>query len=507
MSIKNLRLKRYIPSKVQTNLQWSSLVMTGSDCERFLLGQTTNSLSELRVGEGVLNARVDRTGKTQAVFFTLKSQSAWILLGEKGVADFLNSELNKFIIMDDVEIANKECKVSFVSSPNQTKSENSYSVIFAGVPGTIFLDGDVDALDKISDSEAGLLGFPLKGFNWDEGKLLTESPLHKSCVDLNKGCFLGQEVLAKVLNNRGPANYMAVIENKLSEGLALKNEEGDNMGKVLKVLQNGLSLVQISRKYAVKKRELNFKVENEVFSAVPNYLPFYEDLNEKKLSQEVYEYATDIFKSDENLAANWFERSLAINPENQDACESLGVCLGRLGQYQKGIDIMDELLKLNPDSVMAHTNKSLFLMKLGKIDEAEEEKSLATVAGFKQLGKQSKEKKLKEDQIKQEREELERKKGMFQQVLEIDEDDLIANYGMGEYYFRTEEFEQSVVYMEKTIDLDPGYSRAYLILGKSYLMLDNKEKAKNILEEGVKVAREKGELMPANEMQEKLLKI
>ena len=38
---------------------------------------------------------------------------------------------------------------------------------------------------------------------------------------------------------------------------------------------------------------------------------------------------------------------------------------------------MDKLIEVDPDSIMAHSNKSLYLMKLGKIEEAEVEKEKA----------------------------------------------------------------------------------------------------------------------------------
>ena len=143
-------------------------------------------------------------------------------------------------------------------------------------------------------------------------------------------------------------------------------------------------------------------------------------------------------------------------------------------------------------------------MKLGKIEEAEEEKSLATVAGFKQLGAESRQKKNQEEQSKRESEELERKKDMFLQVLEIDNDDIIANFGLGEYSYKVRDYEKAIGYLEKTLTLDPKYSRAYLILGKSLIGANKKDQAIKIFNEGIEVATTKGELMPANEMQEQL---
>ena len=49
---------------------------------------------------------------------------------------------------------------------------------------------------------------------------------------------------------------------------------------------------------------------------------------------------------------------------------------------------------------MAHTNKSLYLMKLGRIEEAEEEKSNAAVKSFSYFGEEAKKKKEDEKKVK-----------------------------------------------------------------------------------------------------------
>jgi len=507
MNIKELKVKRFVPGSVETDRSWSVLKLHGEDTERFLQGQTTNDLGPVQVGEGVLNSRVDRGGKIQAVFFTLKSADAWYLLIEESSLQLIESELDKFIIMDDVELEKTSLRPNFFISPiKQETSESTFEVSLAGVPGLISFSEDLENDETVDMVEALLLGFPVKGLSWSEGQLLTETPHHQEVISLSKGCFLGQEVVAKIMNNRGPSNYMAVLNIPSQAGEHLVSREGDNIGKVLQKFENNLSLITVSRKFAVKNRALPIESE-PIDQLVPEFLPLYEKVNRSELSQEIFEFGTEVFKYDEENASKWFERAVAVNPNNEDACESLGVCLGRMGLFERGITIMDDLLKINPDSVMAHTNKSLFLMKLGKIEEAEEEKSLATVAGFKQFGTEAKEKRALEEQKKNDEAELERKKGMFLQVLEIDEDDIIANFGMGEYYFRKSDYAKAIEFLEKTIQIDSGYSRAYLFLGKSLLKDNAVERAKEVFNNGIKVATEKGELMPANEMQEHLSSI
>lgn len=507
MNLKELKVKRFVPSSIETDRSWSVLKLHGEDTERFLQGQTTNDLSSIQAGEGVLNSRVDRGGKIQAVFFTLKSEDSWYLVIEESTLEAIQAELEKFIIMDEVELSKSNYKPSFYTAPIKIEdSPNVFEVNLAGVPGVITFDNELETNETINQSEALLLGFPVNALSWSEGQLLTETPHHEEVISLSKGCFLGQEVVAKIINNRGPSSYMAILSFPLESSDQMVSEEGEKVGKHIQNLDDEVSLVSVSRKFAVKNRPLPIR-NNDNDSLVPEYLPLFKKKNRVELSQEIFEFGTEVFKYDEENASRWFERAVAIDPQNQDACESLGVCLGRMGLYEKGISIMDDLLKINPDSVMAHTNKSLFLMKLGKIEEAEEEKSLATVAGFKQFGNEAKEKRVLEEQKKNEEAELERKKGMFLQVLEIDEDDIIANFGMGEYYFRKSNYAKAIEFLEKTLKIDSGYSRAYLFLGKSLLKENSLDRAKEIFNNGIKIATEKGELMPANEMQEHLSSI
>ena len=168
---------------------------------------------------------------------------------------------------------------------------------------------------------------------------------------------------------------------------------------------------------------------------------------------------------------------------------------------------MDKLLEVQPDSVMAHTNKSLFLMKLGRIEEAEEEKSQATLKSFEQNAKEANKKKQKEELANIERQELEKRKEMFAQVLEIDEKDVIANYGMADILYKEKEYARALEHLEVSLEEDEKHSLAYLLAGKCFYALGEKEKSKVLWERGIQVASQRGDMMPANEMQSLLSKM
>lgn len=206
----------------------------------------------------------------------------------------------------------------------------------------------------------------------------------------------------------------------------------------------------------------------------------------------------------EQGAIEKFEEILKIDPQNEDSFEAIGVIFGRMERYQEGIDFMDKLLEANPSSVMAHTNKSLYFMRLGEIEKAEEEKAQATVKSFSQLGEEAKAKKQIEAAKKQEEAEIQRRYEMFQQVLEIDPEDTLANYGIADIYYNRNEPEKSVDLLHKVLAADEKYSVAYLLLGKVFVALGKIQEAKETFEKGISIASAKGDLMPANDMQSRL---
>ena len=168
---------------------------------------------------------------------------------------------------------------------------------------------------------------------------------------------------------------------------------------------------------------------------------------------------------------------------------------------------MDKLLEIDKDSIMAHTNKSLYYMKLGKIEEAEEEKSNAAVKSFAYYGREAKKKKDEENIQKEEAENLKKKEEMFLQVLSIDENDVLANFGLGETYLKKNQLKKALTHLKKVLTLNSKHSMAYLVLGKVYEGLGQIKEAGEVYAQGVEVASKKGEMKPANEMQARLSKI
>ncbi|MEX0797995.1 MAG: tetratricopeptide repeat protein, partial [Bacteriovoracaceae bacterium] len=102
---------------------------------------------------------------------------------------------------------------------------------------------------------------------------------------------------------------------------------------------------------------------------------------------------------------------------------------------------------------------------------------------------------------KRQQDEIEKRESMFRQVLEIDPEDTLANYGLGEIEYLKENYAKSIAHLQTAISSQKNYSVAWLQLAKSFIALRREEEAKATLQEGIAIAGKNGDLMPANEMQ------
>ncbi len=477
----------------QYNLEnWVLVNIKGEDVVNFLQGQTTNNIKNLGENDSCLTVRLDRSGRIKSYFFVIKNLGNIYLFLESKLLEETLEDLNKYIIMEDVDFEVIKDKRFFLDTKNI--NAEGIDINFFGERG-VLIEGNQG---KDYFSKTLLNGF----VNTDNvlGKIVNSTYLNEF-VNYSKGCFLGQEPVAKINNNRGGAYYPVFligdkkIEQKIEIGKVLASIPYENIW---------VNYVEINRENRISKKEVNLNDSKYVVE----YLPFYSSNTNEEKSNQLFHLAVKLFGQDnEDEAIKFLQRSIELNPKNADSYESLGVIFGRQGKYQEAIKLMDQLEKADPESVMAFTNRSLYLMKLGKIEEAEEQKSLATLKSFKKFGDEAKEKKAKEDLKHQQEQELLTRERMFKQVLELDSEDEIANFGIGEIAFKRKNYELAIEKLSFVIDKNPKHSVAYLVLSKAYKEAKDIDNCIRVLNKGIEVASKNGDLMPANEMQSILIQI
>ena len=499
-------------NETQIELRGYSLIeVTGADRETFFQGQVTNDLHALEIGEGQLTARLNRTGKVQSFFTIARLENKLLLLCESELVESILADFNKFIIMDDVELKALNDKVYLHFNYFLGESDSSlFRFNYAGINASL-ATAPFDGVPFTSESELEevrfLNGYPKWKKDIDESFFVNDSYLNEIAISYKKGCFLGQETVAKIENNRGAAYYPLILEMSSKKALESGSDffvDGKKAGTIQYQKEN-IVVASLFRDFRVEGKQIPVTVGGETLTATVHYLPFYKNQKRLEIAEELYHAGVEEFQATNvEVAMDFMKKAIAFNPEHSDAFESIGVILGRKERYEEAIAWMDQLLKVKPSSVMAHTNKSLFLMKLGKIEEAEAEKALATVKSFSMYGEEAKIKKALDEEKKKKDADIERREGMFKQVLEIDPDDTVALYGLGDVAFYRENFKEAVTHLEKVVVLDEKYSAAYLLLGKSLEASGNLERAMQVYKKGIDVASKRGDMMPANEMQSRL---
>lgn len=484
-----------------------AIVLSGADCVQYLHSQTTNNIISLELNGFHFNSILDLSGKLISGFLVLKkSNEELYLLTEEDQIDQTLERIEKYHIAEDFEVS-----VIDINSYLLTHSDENQGFI-----GQYFFEEDHIVLtknDKECDSKetfnllSVLMGTPRLGHDTEVGELVNNTRYDELAVDYSKGCYPGQETVSKINTRRGAAFKPVLLELDCVVSCNNKDKisfEGKKIGEVLSIaLSENKTYIKakLTRSHRVNHSHIEIEINDKLYSALVLYYPYFA-VSKKDQAREIYDIAVEHFYNNENdKAVELFLKAIKIDPLFEDAYESLGVLYGRLEQYDLAIKMMEQLKDLNSKCMMAYTNLSLYHMKVGEIEKAEDYKSQATLLNFELLGDEAQRKKKAEEAEQRRIQDMERRESMFKQVIEMDAEDAMANNGMGEIELDRKNYDAAVSYFSTAITGDAKYSVAYLGKSKSLYQLNKLEECKQTLIKGIEVATKNGDLMPANEMQ------
>jgi tetratricopeptide (TPR) repeat protein len=483
--------------------------LTGTDVGEFLQHQSTSDFTTLKPGEFKLASFLDPQGRVECYGWCVKQVSGALFLAPEQLQQQTLDRLQRFLISEDVDISDHGPKVWWFALGPGTIGLSGYQGIILEEQARLQEERfDVPVIGQRELDHWRLInGWPSFDGSDYSHELINNLRLFDLSVTPNKGCYPGQETVSKVATRRGAAYSPVLIELNSAIGTGPVYSFEKKIGQAIACVpwnEHFYLVTSLLRDFRVEGLDLAFHINGEEHKGKIRYYPLLPG-DPKRKADEVFYQGAEAFKNgNDELAEELFRKAIWLDPVYADAYESLGVMLGRVNRFEEAIALMRQLATIDPGSVLAHTNLSLFLMKLGRIEEAELEKSLATVKSFQKFGDDAK---LKEklDQEKAERlSEWARREDMFRQVLEIDPEDTLANYGLGSIAVEKADWALALPYLEKVLSVDPAYSVAYLALGKALKGVGRRDEARSIWKRGVEVAAKKGDLMPANQMQAEL---
>jgi folate-binding protein YgfZ len=385
-----------------------------------------------------------------------------------------------------------------------------------------------DALLEVLRVESG---WPRMGLEMSLDTILPETGLEQIAVSYTKGCYLGQETVARVKTYGAVQRALMGLKFILPPQTDHTNfsfpalntpcvVSGETVG-IFKTslysptLQAPIAMAYLAKAFRVpgKVLPLTYAAESGqeiTIEAMVVSLPFYQNAKGSQKAKILLDKGLSAFAQDqETVAIDFLRQALALDSTLADAYEALGVILSRQENYEEAISLMQKLVEVDPDRIMAHTNLSVYYMKLGDKELAEEEKAKALVLSMKKAALEAMAKKgaLQKDEAaeKEKRDALLRDRiGLFEKALQLNPEDPLANFGIGGAYLELKDFAKAIGPFQKAVQGQPNHSVAYLSLGKSLEGAGQIQEAKAIYHAGIDVASRKGDRMPLEEMQQRL---
>lgn len=532
---------------------YSLIEISGVEAAKFLQARLSNDVFALKVGQGQMSALLDRKAHIIAYFSLHRlAENQFLMLIESSQTATILHDLETYHFQEKVAYTAIECKFWSIQGgtapllvPNLPElgilklEPNGDLLIRRSLTGdsgyilAFLTDADSEiaryedqakALDMVPLGDAAMqiarieAGLPQWAIDFDSENLLPETGLENVAASYAKGCYQGQEVLARIRTYGAPRRGLVGLafdgDQSLSWPLNTAIKIGDEEIGTLKshsfspTLKRTIALAYVQREYRVPDKTLSLNIDGKEHKATVVALPFYSSEDRRAQARAIYDKALFEFTAGSELKAiDQLREVLRLDPLFSDAYEALGVALSRHDQLDEAIKFMKQLKRLEPESVMAHANLSVFYMQKGDKDAAEEEKAQAMSIRMAQAAKDYTAQQTQEANLKKRKEEAAQRMDMFRQVLGIDPDDFLANAGMGSAYVDLERFDEAIPFLQKALTARKNHTVAYVSLAQAFEKLKQFDKAIETYQQGIAVAAQKGDITPMKDMQAQLQRL
>jgi tRNA-modifying protein YgfZ len=187
------------------------LQVRGSDARRWLGDLVTADIASLRTGSSVRSLLLTPTGRIRAdIWIARTDDETFLLVQASDQAESVVDLLRPYVLSSAVTLEDATGTLSAAFVPARRK-------IVTHPAGDVPDGGSMPVDDRAYELWRIARGDPRMGVDFDAGSLPAESGLER-LIDTTKGCFLGQESVAKIRNLGHPPTVLrrvrtgAVIE-------------------------------------------------------------------------------------------------------------------------------------------------------------------------------------------------------------------------------------------------------------------------------------------------------
>ena len=240
--------------KVYERFPFDVIRMSGKDSVDFLQRITTNDFSTFTPGGIQKTLIITEKGRVLDAVWVIHHVTDLLIVCSYGIADEINSWLNKFIISEDIVLENVTPR--FRIDLKITDDSTGLPTDYFGIPARLV----------VSETSGDNIQFPGDAFEaWrirqgipvSKKELVQDyNPLElnlRNWVSFTKGCYIGQEVIARLDTYNKIQRTLCFISfsDNVSEGDLLVNDENLDIGKITSTC-GGSGLAVIRLKYAAQ---------------------------------------------------------------------------------------------------------------------------------------------------------------------------------------------------------------------------------------------------------------
>lgn len=224
---------------------------SGADALRFLNDLISQEIGDMSPGDSRRSFLLEPQGKLRFLLWVIRDGDRYGLITEDGRGGELASTLGRYRIRVDVEITEEEGGAVWIV----VGEWDGYDVSWPGVQRSLVI-GERPDLPDGTEAEYEQLrvvaGEPRWGVDVDDGTIPHESGLVPASVDFTKGCFLGQELVARI-DSRGGNTPHHLRQLRSGHGISpgdVVTADGEEVG-VVSSASAGLALAMLKRSVSV----------------------------------------------------------------------------------------------------------------------------------------------------------------------------------------------------------------------------------------------------------------
>src|SRR5438552_7836431 len=244
---------------------WRKVAVTGADALTWLNDLVSNDLSDLAPGRAKQALLLSPTGRIRAMFTVAVPASTILLIQDPSQPAPVEDILSRYVLSSDVQLEDRTGELALFAFPGLASPPDVPGATFSApsclgaglelVCAAADHDRLAATLGKSFRATGGeemerwrvLAGRPLLGVDALEEELPVEAGLD-DLVSYDKGCYLGQEAVAKVRNLGHPRRLVAALEaSELVPPGDTVLVDGSEAGQVTSVAQIGGRVLAMAR--------------------------------------------------------------------------------------------------------------------------------------------------------------------------------------------------------------------------------------------------------------------